>query len=58
MVGARPEVEQLHYPVAEVALERGAGVHRETASGTEAYAPFPSPAEGPYREGTLPDIGG
>jgi uncharacterized cupin superfamily protein len=58
MVGARPEVEQLRYPVAEVALERGAGVHRETASGTEAYAPFPAPTEGPYREGTLPGIGG
>jgi uncharacterized cupin superfamily protein len=58
MVGARPEVEQLRYPVVEVALEHGAGVQQETASGTEAYAPFPAPAEGPYREGTLPDTGG
>lgn len=58
MVGARPEVEQLRYPVVGVALEHGAGVEQETASGTEAYAPFPGPAEGPYREGTLPDIGG
>jgi uncharacterized cupin superfamily protein len=58
MVGARPEVEQLRYPVVEIARKHDAGVEQETTSGSEAYAPFPRGTEGPYREGTLPDIGG
>ncbi len=57
MVGARPQREELRYPVADVALKHKAGVSRETSSGAEAYAPFPESTEVPYREGTLPDLG-
>jgi uncharacterized cupin superfamily protein len=57
MVGVRPETEELRYPVAEVALKHNAGVENETASGDEAYAPFPRSTKGPYREGTLPNLG-
>ena len=57
MVGARPEHEELRYPVVDVARKHDAGVEQETASGREAYAPFERPAAGPYREGTLPDSG-
>jgi uncharacterized cupin superfamily protein len=53
MVGARPEQEELLYPVADVARKHDAGVEKETTSGREAYAPFSQSAEGPYREGTL-----
>ena len=58
MVGARPEHEELLYPVVEVARKHGAGVATETSSASEAYAPFERPAEGPYREGTLPSLEG
>lgn len=59
MVGARPENEELRYPVVDVARKHNAGVETETSSGREAYAPFPRPTQGPYREGTLPtSLGG
>jgi uncharacterized cupin superfamily protein len=57
MIGARPAHEELLYPVVELARKHDAGVAKETSSGQEAYAPFPRPTEGPYREGTLPGIG-
>jgi uncharacterized cupin superfamily protein len=57
MVGARPEHEELLYPVDPVARGHKAGVHKETSSGREAYAPFPQATEGPYREGMLPGLG-
>jgi uncharacterized cupin superfamily protein len=56
MVGARPQQEELLYPVVDVARKRHAGVLKETSSGREAYAPFPKATEGPYREGTLPSL--
>ena len=56
MVGVRPENEELLYPVSEVARKHNAGVAEETKSGREAYAPFPKSKEGPYTEGTLPDL--
>jgi uncharacterized cupin superfamily protein len=54
MVGARPEQEELLYPVVDVARKHDAGVEQETTSGREAYAAFPDPVEGRVREGTLP----
>ena len=54
MVGARPEQEELLYPVAEVARKHDAGVEQETTSGKEAYAPFSRSVPERYREGTLP----
>jgi uncharacterized cupin superfamily protein len=54
MVGARPEHEELLYPVSEVARKHNAGVEQEATSGREAYAPYERPTEGPYPEGTLP----
>ena len=41
--------EKLVYPVDEVALKHGAGVEEETPDPKQAYAPFPKPAEAPYR---------
>lgn len=41
MIGARPEQEELLYPVSEVAARRGASVAAETSSGDEAYADWP-----------------
>jgi hypothetical protein len=41
MIGARPEVETLHYPVSEVAAKYGASVANETHQGDEAYADWP-----------------
>ena len=58
MVGARPRPEQLRYPVVDVARKHNAGVERETSSADEAYAPFPAPTQGRYRDGTLPSLGG
>jgi uncharacterized cupin superfamily protein len=58
MVGARPQREELLYPVAEVARKHNAGVAKETSSGREAYAAFPQSTEGPYRDGTLPSLRG
>jgi uncharacterized cupin superfamily protein len=54
MVGVRPDVEELLYPVAEVARKHDAGVEQETSSGQEAYAQFSRSQEGSYREGALP----
>jgi uncharacterized cupin superfamily protein len=56
MVGARPEQEELLYPVVDVARNRHAGVLKETSSGREAYVQFSKSTEGPYREGTLPSF--
>jgi uncharacterized cupin superfamily protein len=58
MVGARPDPEELRYPVVEVARKHNAGVEKETSSGREAYAPFPRSTEGPYRDGMLPSFDG
>jgi uncharacterized cupin superfamily protein len=41
MIGARPEVEELLYPVSEVAAKHSASVAEETQSGDEAYADWP-----------------
>jgi uncharacterized cupin superfamily protein len=51
MIGARPEVEQLLYPVGEVAARHGASAARETADPHEAYADWPgdfTPARLPW----------
>ena len=45
MVGARPEVETLRYPVSEVAAKHGASVVEETADPDEAYADWPGEYE-------------
>ncbi len=58
MAGARPQHEELLYPVSEVAQKHHAGVTKETSSGREAYAPFSDATEGPYREGSLPSLDG
>ena len=54
MVGARPQSEELWYPVADVARKHNAGVANETSSGDEAYAAFPPAAPARYPEGALP----
>ena len=54
MVGARPQPEELLYPVSEVARKHGAGVEQEATTGQEAYAAFSPPYKGPYRDGLLP----
>jgi len=41
MIGARPEAEQLHYPVSEVAAKHGASAAQETPNPDEAYADWP-----------------
>jgi uncharacterized cupin superfamily protein len=41
MIGARPEVETLRYPVSEVAAKYGASAARETENPDEAYADWP-----------------
>jgi hypothetical protein len=38
MIGLRPEVETLHYPVSEVAAKYGASAAKETYEPDEAYA--------------------
>jgi uncharacterized cupin superfamily protein len=55
MVGARPEAEELLYPVAEVARKHEAGVATETRSGQEAYAAYPRSTAEPY-QGALPEF--
>ena len=45
MIGARPEVETLHYPVSAVAAKYGASAANETYDPDEAYADWP----GEYR---------
>jgi uncharacterized cupin superfamily protein len=56
-VGARGGRKGIVYEVAAAALERGAGVERETTKSAEAYARFPPSTRSPYREGWLPDLG-
>ena len=41
MIGARPEVETLRYPVSEVAAKYGASVATDTDDPDEAYADWP-----------------
>ena len=41
MLGARPEVETLRYPVSEIAAKHGASVAKETDKPDEAYADWP-----------------
>jgi uncharacterized cupin superfamily protein len=41
MLGARPEVETLRYPVSEVAAKHGASAAEETGEPDEAYADWP-----------------
>ena len=41
MIGARPEVERIHYPVSEAAAKYGASVAKETDEPDEAYADWP-----------------
>ncbi len=41
MIGARPEVETLHYPVSELAAKYGASAARETYDPDEAYSDWP-----------------
>ncbi len=50
MLGARPEVEELHYPVSEVAAKHGASAAKETDVPDEAYADWP----GEYQPVRLP----
>lgn len=57
MVGARPDPEELLYPVADVARKHGASVEKETRSGREAYASFGRSTSEPYPEGSLPAFG-
>ena len=45
MVGARPEVEKLHYPVSEVAARYGASAAKDTDKPDEAYADWPGEFE-------------
>jgi uncharacterized cupin superfamily protein len=45
MIGARPEVETLRYPVSEVAAKYGASVASETDKPDEAYADWPGEFE-------------
>jgi uncharacterized cupin superfamily protein len=45
MLGARPETEELLYPVSEVAARHGASVTEETAVPDEAYADWPGEFE-------------
>jgi uncharacterized cupin superfamily protein len=48
MLGARPEVEKLRYPVSELAARHGASVAKETDVADEAYADWPG-EYGPVR---------
>ena len=41
MIGSRPEVETLNYPVSDVAAKHGASAAKETADPDEAYADWP-----------------
>ena len=45
MIGARPEVETLHYPVSDLAGKYGASVAKETTDPDEAYADWPGDYE-------------
>jgi uncharacterized cupin superfamily protein len=45
MIGARPEVETILYPVSELAAKYGASAAEETSSPDEAYADWPGDYE-------------
>jgi uncharacterized cupin superfamily protein len=45
MIGARPEVETLHYPASEVAARHGASAAEDTHDPDEAYADWPGEYE-------------
>jgi uncharacterized cupin superfamily protein len=45
MIGARPEVETLRYPVSELAARYGASVAKETNDPDEAYSDWPGDYE-------------
>jgi uncharacterized cupin superfamily protein len=45
MIGARPEVEALHYPASEVAAKHGASAAKDTDVPDEAYADWPGDYE-------------
>jgi uncharacterized cupin superfamily protein len=45
MLGARPEVETLHYPASEVAAKHGASAAKDTDVPDEAYADWPGDYE-------------
>jgi uncharacterized cupin superfamily protein len=45
MIGARPEVEELHYPESEVAAKYGASAAKTTDDPDEAYAEWPGDYE-------------
>ena len=53
-IGARPEREELLYPVDDAALRHGAGVETETTDGDVAYAGSATSAPTRYVEGDLP----
>ena len=53
-IGARPEREELLYPVDETALKHGAGVEMETTDGDVAYASSATSSPTRYVEGDLP----
>jgi uncharacterized cupin superfamily protein len=55
MVGSRAE-HTIFYPVSELALNRGAGVDKETPVPAEAYARFPKGEPGPAPDGVLPGL--
>ena len=46
MIGLRPEVETLRYPVSEVAAKYGASAAKETDEPDEAYADWPGDTSG------------
>ena len=54
MIGTRL-VDDVVYPLNELALQHGAGVERETKSAQEAYARFETGKPIAYRDGWLPD---
>ncbi len=54
MIGTRL-VDDVVYPLDELARQHGAGVERETSSPEEAYAPFETGKPIAYRNGWLPD---
>ena len=55
MIGARPDEEELLYPVSEIAAKHAASVATETSSGDVAYADWPGeyePAHVPWPPGS------
>ena len=58
MVDARPEVEELRYAAVDIACKHDAAVETDTSSPREAYAPYPRPTRGSYRERALPSVDG